>query len=1727
MTEGSERNNALVSRPIVIQPSYRATVSTVVDAAISGTPIPMTGRTFFSADGLPAPFRTATIRINVNQVRRIIQVVSDAQGNFAATFQPLSGEAGVYTIGADHPRVRQDAVQDQFTLLGMGAVPWQLNLSLAPNVATAGQIEVRNLSPLPLTGLLADSEGLPLDINLTATVTNSLAGNQTVLLDYSVITTLSTPVSGRFTLRVTSAEGAILRIPVDFAVAPPTALLVAEPGSLNRGMLRGTQTTVQFDVVNRGGVASGDLSVAMPVAPWLSMISTSPIPSLAPGARSTVVLSLNPATNLPLTVYNGSIAINGSQASLGVPFQFRALSEARGDLLITATDEHTYYVDGAPRLTNATIVLRDPITNGVVAQAVTDTNGQARFVNLIEGIYTLEASAPGHSSTRGGVHVVPGITTEQEVFLSQQTVSYQWRVVPTEIEDHYRVVIEPQFETEVPQPNLVVENPMIIPLVIPGQTSQFEIRLRNTGLIALKRVRIPVPSHTSLVITPLVTELEELPAQTSVTVPVTIRVAEPAAAAAGGLNFQAASPPPGCSGSECVIHMPIDARIKCGNKFISQEKEVILQVICVPNTGCQFDRVDVTRVDFMTANNIAGNAEWDCLLGKMDECQKARVRGYLKFGDFGTVSGPFGDGISDFCACGPPDKIPQLFNAASNYLASLGFSTNAFDPTIPQLDFGPVSIVTEVPCNTPFAAASGPGFPFQAASSPPPGAAVCAKVRLQLSQDMTLTRSAFRGTLLLDNNGAGPLTDIQLTVDFRDGSGNSVSSLFAVTGPTLSGALTGVGGSGSLAAGGEGAAEYLFIPTLDAAPFSPVTYFVGGTLRYTEDGRVVTIRLLPGVITVLPEARLTLEYFQQRDVYSDDPFTPEREPAEPFALALRVRNAGAGVARNFRITSAQPRIIENEKGLLIDFQLLGARLGNQPLNPSFNLNLGNVEPGESKVVIWDMTSSLQGKFIDYRASFEHVDALGSANLSLIQAVNIHELIHVVRADRAGDDTLPDFLVNDVADPNNFPDIVYLSQGTNASVSPGMNPSVNTPVTSNSLVVQLTVTMPAGFSYLRMPNPGADFRLVSVRRSDNKLIRAGDNAWTTDRTFPASQTSVVHEKLLHLFDHDSTGSYTLTYAPIIQDTNAPASAVVALPSTSPANFAVEWDGTDGTNGSGIAYFDIYVSENGGPFTNWLARTTLRTAIFNGANGSSYAFYSRATDLAGNLEIAPATADTQTSASGANTQPTIVPIAETTINEGVQISIQSIAIDTDLPRQTLTFSLPVAPAGATVDSATGLIRWQTGEAQGGTTNQFTLVVADNGLPSLSSTQSFRVIVREVNNPPFFVNPSPDVEVDEQTTLSYTVAASDTDLPLQALTWQLGAGAPIGVTLNPSTGLLTWTPGEAAGPGEYPINITVRDNGSPQQSVSRLLRIIVREVNRAPSLAPIPLQTALVQTTLTVTNSATDPDAPAQQFFFSLDPGAPRGARIDRTNGVFNWSPPPSYARTTNTFTVRVTDSGVPSLAATQQMVVIVGDFLQVALGNTITLAGQTGGVAIVVNTTTPVTNATFFVDLPVNRLTNFSLSAPVAPIGSGSVQIISSNRIQVQLGTVPGQNLAGAVAVSSLRFTALSNRPSAFVPLVVSGVTARQSNGQLVPRTGGADGRVVYVGTEPLLESTGTNGTVRLSLYGPPAPGYTVESTTNLLPTIVWSPYWQGGFSNLLQTIDIPTNSPKRFFRARRP
>ncbi len=75
-----------------------------------------------------------------------------------------------------------------------------------------------------------------------------------------------------------------------------------------------------------------------------------------------------------------------------------------------------------------------------------------------------------------------------------------------------------------------------------------------------------------------------------------------------------------------------------------------------------------------------------------------------------------------------------------------------------------------------------------------------------------------------------------------------------------------------------------------------------------------------------------------------------------------------------------------------------------------------------------------------------------------------------------------------------------------------------------------------------------------------------------------------------------------------------------------------------------------------------------------------------------------------------------------------------------------------------------------------------------------------------------------------------------------------------------------------------------------------------------------------TLAFTNTATDPDSPAQTLSWRLL-APPAGAGINASNGVFNWRPSIAQSPATNLLTVQVADNGTPAMTATQNFVVAI--------------------------------------------------------------------------------------------------------------------------------------------------------------------------------------------------------------
>ena len=341
---------------------------------------------------------------------------------------------------------------------------------------------------------------------------------------------------------------------------------------------------------------------------------------------------------------------------------------------------------------------------------------------------------------------------------------------------------------------------------------------------------------------------------------------------------------------------------------------------------------------------------------------------------------------------------------------------------------------------------------------------------------------------------------------------------------------------------------------------------------------------------------------------------------------------------------------------------------------------------------------------------------------------------------------------------------------------------------------------------------------------------------------------------------------------------------------------------------------------------------------------------------------------------NTAPVLATTADQTISEETVFSVTAVATDADVPANKLTYSLAAAPEGAAIDPVTGIISWPTTEAHGPGTYAFTVQVFDNGDPARGDEQGFQVTVLEVNTPPT-LGVIPAVSGDELTLLTFTATGSDADLPKQGLSFRL-EGAPDGTAIDPATGAFTWTPSEDRGPGVYPINVVLTDDGDPPLSATQQVTVTVREVNAPPTLAPIADRSALAGQLLTVPLEAADNDVPANQLMFELVQ-APSGAAIDPVARLLQWTPGIADVGV-HSITVKVTDDGEPALEASREF--------SVTVENNLVISAELAGPELLIRFPT-VTGAKYRVEAATD------LSAPVWQtlvaqiIGAGSTRTVA--------------------------------------------------------------------------------------------------------------------------------------------
>ncbi|MDF3058757.1 MAG: hypothetical protein K0R17_2972 [Rariglobus sp.] len=501
---------------------------------------------------------------------------------------------------------------------------------------------------------------------------------------------------------------------------------------------------------------------------------------------------------------------------------------------------------------------------------------------------------------------------------------------------------------------------------------------------------------------------------------------------------------------------------------------------------------------------------------------------------------------------------------------------------------------------------------------------VCARVTIQIEQELTLEREGFEARLGIVNGLPSALENFQVTLRFFDTAGNPVP-VATVEVPNAAGKFfhriqTGYTQPASVAAGAEQKVAYLIVPASGAAGASATgtRYQVGATIKYTAAGKEEIVEIAPDEITVRPMPELQLQYFLPGDVFGDDPLTTAVEPVVPFALGVRVTNHSAfATAKKLKIQSGQPEIIESEQGLLIDFRILGSTVNGAAAQPTLLADLGDIAPERAAMGDWRMTTSLSGKFVRFTAEVAHAPDLGGALTSLIpeEAISTHRLLGQVVVDFPGRDTIPDFLATDAmtgdysvvklyeSDNDEVStDLTYYAPGSSAvsfSAAGGVNPAYT-----------LTVGTGALLGHVRIASPIAADKQVRAVRSDGKVLPSA-NSWVSRTRTPEGVVSYW----LNLFDTTIAAgqAYTLTLTDPLQVNRPPALVLnrhdVRVRPGKPVTISITATDPDGTipvlsSGAlpdGATFVDAHTGQGAFAWTPAAAQLGNYTVLFKAGDG----------------------------------------------------------------------------------------------------------------------------------------------------------------------------------------------------------------------------------------------------------------------------------------------------------------------------------------------------------------------------------------------------------------------------------------------------------------------------------------------------------------------------------------------
>ncbi|MBA3533428.1 MAG: carboxypeptidase regulatory-like domain-containing protein, partial [Ardenticatenales bacterium] len=709
--------------------------------------------------------------------------------------------------------------------------------------------------------------------------------------------------------------------------------------------------------------------------PWLYLGTPGAIPSLAVGQSLEFTVFASPTDTLSLGSYQDylTVSADGGQTRQ-VALTVNVTSNAARDVQLKVTDE-----EGAPLDAGKVILIDQALTSQTVEgkelllhqqhSATVDSNGTANLSALAPGSYNYVVAADGYYQGGGQLLLTPGDAPETlSIALQQNPFTFEWDV--KSINDvEYDITLTMTYDVKA-KPEIIIDPRYWHFDTCTVATLTDTLTLRNVSIIPidLTDLDLSVPG--------VVVEHGPYPAmldgESSITVPVTATLTGEPGQGQAMVAYTYKLARDNKLVTYTFTKSAVQGTLRPGSDYIEQysvepgtfEEDVLytthlsepfktewLRLVLEQNQPMRW--TDQTTIPVtLTANVPVFVTE-----GEYSDQSTIRVTGSDGSEREGYVTVTLKKNADEFFleshfTLGP---IP--------YTNKVGSNVGGIYPDKARCESGSSGDGGNWRWN----AVGGGVFTGQYSgnSMPQPGFPAPApvyetehqQVRLELQQRAMLEGENFAAYLLLRNITDKEFEIVSARVSIKSQEWGGGTDKFTVL------PLVPIQ-PGPVAPGQSTALAWTILPD-EGAVSDPQgeQFLVSASIDYRLNGTLHTLHTMRDGITVYPAPKLKLTY---RLPMPDS-------VCKVFNLNLIVTNEGVGAARDLRLRSVQPEIIENQANLKIGFDITETYINGVPQANELNLALGNVAPGETKVVTWRIEASAAGRFIELAADYKQVN----------------------------------------------------------------------------------------------------------------------------------------------------------------------------------------------------------------------------------------------------------------------------------------------------------------------------------------------------------------------------------------------------------------------------------------------------------------------------------------------------------------------------------------------------------------------------------------------------------------------------------------------------------------------------------------------------------------------------------------------------------------------------------